>query len=160
MIINGRVISIQNTFPPQGPLLTAKQSIITEKWSNLKLVISPDSYAPFNWSQGIALGDLLFISGQTSINENGALIHIGDFVAQAEQAFKNLDKVLKAGGSSLNDILKVTIFLKDMSNFKEFAALRENYFSAPYPADSIVEISNLFHPDALIEIEAIAVKSS
>lgn len=131
---------------------------MTEKMKQIK--ITPDPYAPFNLSQGVALGDLLFISGQTSINENGALIHTGDFVAQAEQAFKNLDKVLKAGGSSLNDILKVTIFLKDMSNFKEVVALRAKYFSTPYPADSIVEISNLFHPDALIEIEAIAVKSS
>ncbi|WP_198136797.1 RidA family protein [Oceanobacillus jeddahense] len=121
--------------------------------------ITPDPYAPFQLSQGMTFGDLLFISGQTSINENGDLIHSGNFVAQAEQAFKNLDKVLKSGGSTLDDILKVTIFLKDMSYFKEVVALRKKYFSAPYPADSIVEISGLFHPDALIEIEAIAVKA-
>lgn len=130
---------------------------MTDKMKQIE--VSPDPYAPFNLSQGISLGDLLFISGQTSINQNGKLIHTGDFFAQAEQAFKNLDNVLKAGGSSLDDVLKVTIFLIDMSNFDKIVKLRERFFSKPYPADSIVEISSLFHPDALIEIEAIAVKN-
>lgn len=129
---------------------------MTEQIKQIK--ITPDPYAPFNLSQGIGLGDLLFISGQTSITEEGELIHEGDFRSQGEQAFQNLDKVLKAGGSSLDNVLKVTIFLKDMSYFDEVVKLREKYFSKPYPADSIVEISSLFHPEALIEIEAIAVK--
>lgn len=128
-----------------------------EKMSQIK--ITPDPYTPFNLSQGISIGDFLYISGQTSTNENGELIHVGDFGAQAEQTFKNLEKILQAGGSSLHDVFKVTIYLKDMSNFKKIVALREKYFSVPYPVDSIVEINALFHPDALIEIEATAVKS-
>ncbi|ALS00476.1 enamine deaminase RidA [Enterococcus silesiacus] len=121
--------------------------------------ITPDPYAPFNLSQGISLEKLLFISGQTSINELGELLHPGDFTAQAEQTFINLRKVLNAGGSSLDNVLKVTIFLTDMSHFQTIVALREKYFSKPFPADTIVEINGLFHPDALIEIEAIAVKN-
>ncbi|RKL64850.1 enamine deaminase RidA [Salipaludibacillus neizhouensis] len=125
-----------------------------------QIKITPDFYASFHLSQGISFGELLFISGQTSTNENSEIIHAGDFIAQAEQTFKNLDKVLQAGGSSLDNVCKVTIFLSDMSNFKEVIALREKYFTVPYPADSTVEVSRLFHPDALIEIEVIAVKSN
>ncbi|WP_217871563.1 RidA family protein [Candidatus Enterococcus lemimoniae] len=68
--------------------------------------IFPYPYAPFNLSQGISLDNLLFISGQTSINKFGNLLHSGDFTAQAEQAFTNLRTVLKAGNSSLDHVLK------------------------------------------------------
>ena len=80
----------------------------------------------------------------------------GDFRAQGEQAFSNLERALKAGGSSLKNVVKVTIFVTDMKNFTEVVALRRKYFTAPYPADSIVEVSGLYTPEALFEIEAIA----
>ena len=64
--------------------------------------------------------------------------------------------MLKAGGSSLAKVVKVTIFLKDMSNFGKIVALREKYFTPPYPADTIVEITSLALPELEIEIEAIA----
>jgi Endoribonuclease L-PSP/Pyridoxamine 5'-phosphate oxidase len=65
--------------------------------------------------------------------------------------------VLRAGGSRLAHVIKVTIFLRDMSNFSKIVELRGRYFTAPYPADTIVEVTSLYSPDALIEIEAIAV---
>jgi reactive intermediate/imine deaminase len=122
-----------------------------------QISIHPDPYQPFRLAQGYRAGDLLFISGQAAINEEGQLVGIGDFDRQAEQAFANLDKVLRAGGSSLAKVIKVTIFLRDMSNFQKIVALPGRYFLAPYPADTIVEVSSLYSPDALIEIEAIAV---
>jgi reactive intermediate/imine deaminase len=122
-----------------------------------QIKITPDTYEPFRLAQGHRVGDLLFISGQTALNDNGELVGIGSFDIQAEKAFENLDKVLKAGGSSLKNVVKVTILLRDMSNFNNIVALRGKYFSAPYPADTIMEVSSLFSPDALIEIEAIAV---
>ncbi len=78
-------------------------------------------------------------------------------VFKPEMAFENLDKVLKAGGSSLKNVVKVTIMLRDMKNFEKIVELRGKYFTPPYPADTIFEVSSLFSPDALIEIEAIAV---
>ena len=75
----------------------------------------------------------------------------------AEQVFANLERVLRAGGSSLANIIKVTIFLRDMSNFPKIVELRGRYFTPPYPADTIVEVTSLYSPEALIEIEAIAV---
>ena len=122
-----------------------------------RITIDPDPYEPFRLAQGWRAGDLLFISGQAAVGTNGELVGVGDFDAQAEQVFANLKHVLHAGGSSLRNVIKVTIFLRDMANFPKIVALRERFFTAPYPADTIVEVTSLYSPDALLEIEAIAV---
>jgi 2-iminobutanoate/2-iminopropanoate deaminase len=122
-----------------------------------RIVTQPDPYEPFRLAQGYRVGDLLFISGQAAIDGEGRIVGIGDFEAQAKQAFENLDRALRAGGSSLRNVVKVTIFLRDMASFDSIVELRGKYFSPPYPADTIVEVSSLYSRDALIEIEAIAV---
>jgi reactive intermediate/imine deaminase len=118
--------------------------------------ISPDPYEPYLLSQAIRAGNLVFVSGQSGYGEDGRII-AGGFSAQGEQAFINLGRVLQAGGSSLSHIVKVTIFLTDMTQFNEVVRLRRKFLSAPYPADSIVEVNGLYTPEAVIEIEAIAV---
>lgn len=115
----------------------------------------PDPYKPFLLSQGIRLGNLVFISGQAGYGNDGQIVK-GGFQAQGEQAFLNLDRALIAGGSSARNVVKVTIFLTDMNHFREVVELRRKHFSEPYPADSIVEVSGLYTPEAMIEIEAIA----
>jgi 2-iminobutanoate/2-iminopropanoate deaminase len=122
-----------------------------------KISIDPDPYEPFRLAQGYRVGDLLFISGQAAIDNSGQIVGVGDFDAQAKQVFANLERVLLAGGSSLKNVIKVTIFLRDMSNFAKIVKLRGRYFTPPYPADTIVEVSSLYSRDALLEIEAIAV---
>jgi reactive intermediate/imine deaminase len=117
----------------------------------------PDPYEPFRLAQGYRVGDLLFVSGQAAVDEHGQLVGAGDFDAQAEQTFRNLERVLEAGGSSLANVVKVTIFLRDMANFEKIVELRGRWFTAPYPADTIVEVSSLAFPELEIEIEAIAV---
>jgi 2-iminobutanoate/2-iminopropanoate deaminase len=117
----------------------------------------PDPYEPYRISQAIRVGDLLFVSGQAAIDEHGQLVGVGDFDAQAEQAFTNLERVLEAGGSALRDVVKVTIFLTDMSNFPKIVELRGKWFSEPYPADTIVQVAALALPELVIEIEAVAV---
>jgi reactive intermediate/imine deaminase len=119
--------------------------------------LDPDPYEPFRLSQGYRVGDLLLISGQAAIDEHGGLVGVGDFDAQAEQVFRNLVRVLEAGGSSLDRVVKVTIYLTDMGNFPKIVELRGKWFTAPYPADTIVEVSSLALPELEIEIEAIAV---
>jgi len=119
--------------------------------------LDPDPYEPFRLSQGFRVGDLLLISGQAAIDENGALVGVGDFDAQAEQVFRNLSRVLDAGDSSLDRVVKVTIFLTDMANFPKIVELRGKWFTPPYPADTIVEVTSLALPELEIEIEAIAV---
>jgi reactive intermediate/imine deaminase len=117
----------------------------------------PDPYEPFLLSQAIRAGDLLFVSGQAGYDDSGRPVR-GGFDAQAAKAFANLERALRAGGSSLADVVKVTIFVTDMAaNFPKVVELRRQHFTPPYPADSIVEVSGLYVPDAEIEIEAIAV---
>jgi reactive intermediate/imine deaminase len=120
-----------------------------------RIVTQPDNYAPFLLSQGIRFGELLFISGQAGAADDGRIVE-GGFLAQGRQAFANLRRALEAGGSSLRDVVKVTIFVTDMGHFQDVVALRREFFSAPYPADTIAEIRALYDPKAMIEIEAIA----
>ena len=119
--------------------------------------VDPDPYEPYRLSQGFRVGELLFVSGQAAIDPEGQLIGIGDFDAQAEQTFRNLERVLQAAGSGLDRVVKVTIFLTDMANFPKVVELRGRWFSQPYPADTIVEVRSLALPELEIEIEAIAV---
>ena len=121
-----------------------------------RIITRPDPYEPFRLAQGYRVGDLLFISGQAAIDDDGGLVGIGDFDAQAEQAFRNLDRALRAGGSSLANVVKVTIYLTDMRNFPKIVELRGRWFTPPFPADTIVEVRSLYSQEAMIEIEAIA----
>ncbi|MEM1145728.1 MAG: RidA family protein [Pseudomonadota bacterium] len=116
----------------------------------------PDPFEAYYISQAFKVGDLVVTSGQAAINLGGELVGVGDFEAQAEQVFYNLKAVLSAAGTSLDKVVKVTIYLTDMANFPKVVALRERYFSSPYPADTIVEVSALALPELMIEIEATA----
>ena len=120
-----------------------------------RVTTQPDNYEPFLLSQGIKFGNLVFISGQAGAADDGKIVE-GGFQAQGEQAFANLRRALEAAGSSLKDVIKVTIFVTDMGHFQEVVELRRKFFSAPYPADTIAQIQALYDPKAMIEIEAIA----
>lgn len=116
----------------------------------------PDPYAPYLLSQAMQVGNLVFVSGQAGVGDDGNIVGPRDFDQQANQAFRNLRRALEAAGSSMQLVAKVTIFLTSMENFASIVELRRKWFSAPYPADTIVEVSALYSPDAMIEIEAIA----
>lgn len=122
----------------------------------IRIKTDPDPYQQFKIAQAYKVDNLIFVSGQASIDLDGNVVGAGDFDAQAKQSFENLEAVLKAGGSDLSKVVKVTIYLKNMGNFGKIVSLRERYFTAPYPADTIVEITGLALPELEIEIEAIA----
>jgi reactive intermediate/imine deaminase len=111
---------------------------------------------PFCYSQAIRVGDLLFVSGQAAIAEDGSVVGGTDFQAQARKAFDNLGSVLHAAGAGLEDVVKVTILVTDMSHFPTIVELRREYFSPPYPADTIAEVRSLALPELMVEIEAVA----
>ena len=122
-----------------------------------RIKTDPDTYEPFKIAQAYRVGDLIYVSGQAAIDKAGNIVGVGDFDSQAACTFENLDWVLRAGGSDLSKVVKVNIYLKDMAaNFGKIVELREKYFTAPYPADTIVEITSLALPELEIEIEAIA----
>ncbi len=119
--------------------------------------LEPDPYEPFHMSLGFRVGDLLILSGLGPSNARGELVGAGDFDAQAELTFASLAEVLAAGGSSLADVVKVTIYLTDLAHLPRVRELRPRYFTPPYPADTLVCVSSLADPEQLLEIEAIAV---
>ena len=115
------------------------------------------STPPFLISQAVRAGNLLFLSGQAAVAPSGEIVGAGDFDRQAEQVFENLEAVLRAGGSDLSKVIKVTIYVTDMAVFPKILELRERYFDEPYPADTIVQIEALGLPELELEIEAVAI---
>lgn len=122
-----------------------------------RIKTDPDPFEPFCLSQGFRIGDLIILSGQAAMTAEGAVVGVGDFDAQAEQVFRNIAALLAVSGASLADVIKVTIYLTDMQYFPRIVELRRKWFTAPYPADSIVEVRALALPELMIEIEATAI---
>ena len=112
---------------------------------------APAAVGPY--SQGISAGRLVFTSGQLPMT-NGVLIT--DDVAEAARAsLENVAAILKMGHATLSDVVKVTIFLKDMNDFSAVNAVYGEFFPRPYPARSCIEVARL-PLDAILEIEAVA----
>ena len=118
--------------------------------------LDPDPLAPYRISPGFVANGMAYLSGHAAISESGELVGIGDFDAQADATFQSLQRTLQAAGSDLSKVIKVTIFLTDMSNFEKIVDLRGKWFTEPYPADTIIEVKSLALPQLMIEIEAIA----
>lgn len=127
--------------------MTAKQRIATQ----------PDWYEPYKISQAIKAGGLIHVSGQAGIDEQGRTVG-DDFETQGRQAFANVQRILAAAGASLEDVVKVGIFVTDMAaNLGKVIELREEFLSRPYPADTLLEVSSLAQPDWKIEVEVTAI---
>lgn len=109
------------------------------------------------YSQGSIFENLVFTSGQIAINPISGNLVTDDFSKEVEQVLENINSVLEAGGSNRDNIIKLTVFLTDMSNFKFVNEAFENFFIYDYPARSVVEVSGL-PLNVNIEIEAIGVK--
>lgn len=113
----------------------------------------PVTGAPY--SQAIACGDLLFVSGQCPVDPATGKIVYGDLQEQVKLTLENLKAILEAGGSSLDDVLKVTVFLADMDDFEAMNGVYKEYFKEPRPARSCIQAGRLPF-DIKVEIEAIA----
>lgn len=122
-----------------------------------RIKTDPDPMEPFRLAQGYRVGDTVYLSGQAAIDLDGNIVGNGDFDAQAEQVFKNIALLLETAGSSMEQIVKVTIYLTDMANFSKIVELRERHFSPPYPADTIVQVASLALPELMIEIDVTAI---
>ncbi len=116
---------------------------------------APAAIGPY--SQAVSIGDLIYTSGQIPLNACGELVQ-GDIAVQTKQVLLNLTEVLKEGGSTLNSVVKTTIFLADMEDFAEVNRVYAEFFGTHKPARSTVAVKTL--PLKVgIEIEAIALKS-
>lgn len=115
---------------------------------------APQAIGPY--SQAVVYGDLVLTSGQIPLTAEGTLVE-GGIEEQTHQVFRNLQAVLKEAGSSLDRVLKATVFLKDMNQFAQVNQIYESYFGSHKPARSTVEVARL-PKDVFVEIELIATK--
>jgi 2-iminobutanoate/2-iminopropanoate deaminase len=114
---------------------------------------APDSIGPF--SQGIKDGGRIFVSGQGPVDPDSGEIVSEDIGEQTARTLENVAAVLEAGGSSLDSVVKTTVFVTDMSNYDAINEVYAEYVSDPYPARSAVEVADL-PIDIGVEIEVIA----
>jgi enamine deaminase RidA (YjgF/YER057c/UK114 family) len=124
----------------------------------------PELGSPPGYSQivEVSAGRIIFIAGQTALDRDGKLVGKNDFAAQAEQVFKNLSVALRAAGCSASNLVKLTVFLRDMDNLQSYREARNRFFATvtppAAPAVTLIEVSRLYGPDFLIEIEAVAAR--
>lgn len=113
---------------------------------------APKAIGPY--SQAVRMGDLVFISGQIPLDPNSGELVGGDFKAQSEQVIDNLAAICQAAGGDLSNIVKLNVYLTDLSRFAEFNEVMNARFVAPYPARAALGISAL-PKGAQVEAEAV-----
>ncbi len=101
---------------------------------------------------------VIFLAGQAPISADGQLVGAGDFEAQARQTFENIRTVLEQAGATFDDVVKVTVYLTDMSDLGVLARVRDQYLPGAKPASTAVQVSALAQPGMMVEVEAIAVR--
>jgi enamine deaminase RidA (YjgF/YER057c/UK114 family) len=125
----------------------------------------PELGTPPGYSQvvDVRTGRIIFIAGQTAVDHDGNVVGKDDFAAQASQVFRNLAIALGATGCTAANLVKLTVYLTDMDNLARYREARNSFFASvtppAAPAVTLVEVTKLYGPDFMIEIEAIAVAS-
>lgn len=117
---------------------------------------APAAIGPY--SQAVRAGDTVYLSGQIPLDPGTGLLVEGDISAQARRSFENLKAVCQAAGGSLGDIVRLGLYLTDLDNFAAVNAVMGEFFKAPYPARSTVEVSGLprgagFEVDAVMVLD-------
>ena len=111
----------------------------------------------FGYSRAVQIGNTIELSGTTA-SEDDKVIGVGDVTLQTEFIIKKIEHTLVEAGFSLKDVVRTRIFMTDISHWEEVAKVHSYLFEDVMPACTLVEVSNLIHPDLLIEIEATAIK--
>jgi len=122
-----------------------RRAILTEK--------APKPLGPY--SQAIIEGDFIFVAGQGCTNPATGKLERGDVRSETKQVFANLDAILQAAGSSLGDVVKCNVYLRDINDFAAMNDVYQTYFAAPFPARTTIQAGAL--PGGIaVEIECIA----
>ena len=127
----------------------------------IKRTNPPELGVPPGYSQVVEIrgGRIIFIAGQTALDRNGEVVGGANFAGQAARAFHNLNIALQSVGCTAANLVKLTVFLRNMENLSAYRDARNRFFAVnppAAPAVTLVEVSRLYGPDFLIEIEAIA----
>jgi enamine deaminase RidA (YjgF/YER057c/UK114 family) len=128
----------------------------------IKRINPPELGVPPGYSQVVEVrgARIIFIAGQTALDRNGDVVGKGNFARQAAQVFDNLTIALQSAGCTPANLLKLNVFVRNMDDLAAYREARDRFFAtvtpAAAPAVTLVEVSRLYGPDFLIEIEAIA----
>lgn len=127
----------------------------------IQLINPPTLPPPPGYSQvAVASGwTLIVIAGQVALDPQGAVVGPGNFALQAAQVFRNLVAALEAAGAGPRNLVKLTTFVTDISQLAAFREARDRFLDPAHPpASTLVQVSRLFRPEFLIEVEALAVR--
>jgi enamine deaminase RidA (YjgF/YER057c/UK114 family) len=106
-------------------------------------------------------GTVVFIAGQVALDKSGNVVGKDDFKAQIQQVFENLKAAVEAAGGSFNDVVKLNSYFLDLSHAPDFREVRDKYINVKNPpASTAIQVSRLFRPEFLVEVEAVAVVQS
>ncbi len=111
------------------------------------------------YSVNLGGSKIIFTTGQIALDKNGEVVAPNDVEEQTRFVYDSLNKILAEEGSSLDDVVKTTIYVTDMNDFPKISKVRNEYLSRSEPVSTLVEVSKLVKPDCKIEIEVIAIKS-
>lgn len=110
-----------------------------------------------HYSDAVRAGDTIWVSGQAAVDAQGNLVGRGDVVAQTRQVLENMKTALAAAGASLDDVVKVTVYLADCADRPKVNEVRKAYFGRNQPASTLIGISQFAIEGMRVEIEAVAV---
>ena len=129
---------------------------------SIRCVNPPELATPPGYSHvvEVSAGHIIFIAGQTALDQNGEIVGRNNFEAQAAQVFKNLNVALHSVGCTAANLVKLTVFFRNMDNLAAYRVARNRFFATvtppAAPAVTLVEVSRLYGLDFMIEIEAVA----
>lgn len=109
------------------------------------------------YSRAVRVGNQVFVSGTTAVDEQGHVVGKGDLYAQTVQCIKHIEKALTEAGSSLKDVVRTRTFVTNIDDWEAFGRAHEEYFGDIKPAATLVEVSKLISPDLIVEMEVDAV---
>lgn len=143
-------LAMLSLHPPVSPL----------EAQGLRFINPPSLAKPAGYTHVVVAPDgrTVYVAGQVALDSAGQVIRAGDFKAQAEQVFKNLERALASVGGSMDDIAKTTTFITDLKHLPALRDIRQKHLDAARPpASTLLVVSSLARPEFLIEIEAVAV---
>ncbi len=127
--------------------------------SQKQVIFTTEAPSPIGpYSQAVMAGNILFVSGQIALDSNTNELVVGDIRQETQQVMLNIGSVLKSAGMNYHNVVKTSIFLKDMNNFAAVNEIYGHFFSSDFPARETVEVSRL-PKDVNVEISVIAVKN-
>jgi len=110
---------------------------------------------PETWTNCKVVGDQVFFSGMTAHNQQGVIVGAGSIYEQAQHCFRKIQYLMEAAGGKINDVVKVNIYVTDITKREEVWKARREFFTGDFPCSTLVEVSALAPPGILVEVEAV-----